>query len=1349
MNVLACQTCVLTRQGNRRFSDFPIALPDMVRGITDWTHNATYAPLRDFDDTVQTDETAFPMRIGKWSNVSLSTPFAIGGMQFIALAVTETTDVCKRYLGCSTKYTELVVITKYNASLAKFEQHQRLLLDTSAVAIEHMHIENTNALNSARDYLAIANSEPLRGSNVNVYFWNSSTQLFVFRQTLSTDLPGSNRYVVGSPRSLKHFFVSDPGIHFLAVAFHFVQTSQSAAVFKTESYIYSWVQEGRTVMEDGTIDPGLGFQVFQLLRTNGASSFSHLQIPCDCQEAREKHAVEEVCVGPLDILTVTNSFVSVADGSGESSEARSAGAGAQIWRFRARFPNMDASMWRLHGNVGVFELLQSLHNEPTIASASFRIEQQGCFFAYLCRNSSLSLPAGAEWKGQGEIGGSIHLWEYKGGPAPRSCLKWNASDCAFARIQVAGRPSESKFSHLQTLGRSMPHQMSRGPYSCSSDSMGCIVGAQSLRHVKSSGEHYLVIAQSVCEPGMLQEGCNAKTEHGRLEVRSTVLQWDSDARQMGELLSITGSASRIYRSESIATSEERRLHSYPFRFPAGRAASFSTAQIPVGEGPTKRHDRTLLILASRTAGAILYDWEFPVISGLNGSSSVLSAIAGARYNTTFASMTPPADKRHASSAGANWRSAPNISLANALPHAPEYVYVLSQIDRALVTLEKREVLDMFGNIRSQLAISKIIQTQAQDTRPETTSRDLDLRGASSLRFVMVPHDQTSAGLANGNDIPFKPAIAAVTRAARGEKLCGPFAAGPCQSLQMSVENAPGQTCDMLAAMPHVTPNGTVVLETNADRIGTCTFQVVSHDSSSAQIPGPGVSSARTFSVTVRAVNDQPRFDVVDVHGQENARNQSLVFAVNVTPGVTLRSSQLRGLGEDSSGIRFHLIQTSCFIKVRLDSSWDHLSAAEIAARYEASRQIVTEGYVYEGPYVTCRAPEAQSLSDGGLLWRPGSEPKPRFVYSSDGMFGTVHFESQPNAIGFAEFQAVLIDDTEPSSAATGAINTSEVKMFRIWVEHTNEQPRFRPRVQHSEIFSPPSFVGSPLARQSVTQVSASEKQVFAVNYVSACSGHGDDVSGMLADLAFDNQTNLEFLVLEKLRLKSQCPADEREQRYLFHIVSLEAHSGNFAGSNRDLTRNGGDLFEPHTAEIRCELSALEDSRSEIAAQFEFEYLDAKRFNADPAVVAALKAKADSVFTIDLSTNITVVYPEIDILGLGGRWEAEEARLTEEYCSYCLGGLCMGYCLDGQDGCRGGTCKDKVDVTDGVVADRLQAVDVDGDGKISPDEAQKASDSVFSNVLGLGGVSELFLHLDTSRDSVLDTAELRAYLLELE
>ena len=1470
---------------NSRFSEYPIALPDMVRGITDWTHNSTYAPLQDFDDHVQTNDAAFPMRIGEWNNVSLSSPFVIGRLRFVALAVTELTDVCKRYEGCARTYSELVVITKYNASLSRFEPHQRLLQDTSAVAIEHMRIPDTNAVNSARDYLAIANSQPRKGSNVNVYFWNVSSQLFVLRQQLSTELPGSRRYVVGSPRGLKYFFVSDPGIHFLAVAFYFAQTRQSVTVFRTESYVYSWVHEGRTVMEDASIDPGLGFQVFQLLRTDGATSFSHLQIPCDCQQARVSQGAEEACEAPIDILTVTNSLTSRSDGRGGSHEAGRSNAGAQIWRFRARVQNTDSSMWRLHGNVGVFQLLQSLIIGPTISSASFQIEQQGCFLAYLCRNSSLELPGGAEWKRQGEIGGSITLWEYKGGAAPRPCLEHsgeNASGCAFTRIQVAGRPNETEPVYLQTLGRSVPHQMSRGPYSCSPESLGCIVGAQSLRHMKSSGEHYLVIAQSVCEPELTQERCNDKTEHGKLEVRSTVLQWDRDARQMNELLSISSTASRTLRGESIATSEERRLHSYPFRFPAGRASTFSATEIPVGQGPTKRHDRTLLILSSRTAGAIVYDWDFPVVSGLNGSSSVLSAIAGATFDSTMS----PADKwgqRAPILSVANWCSSPVISLENVLPKAPEYVYVLSQIDRALMTLEKRPVLDVFGNVRSQLAITKTLQARerapgenvsAANEHREKTSRDLDLRGASALRFVMIPHAGTSddgdgkltreeyssgfdiidadpkdgfitkkelgaesiapfslldkddgklsraeyeagfgifdfdgdgyiskAALSRGGNIQFRPVIAAVTRAARGEKLCGPFAAGPCQSLQMSVQQAQGDTCDMLAATPQVTPNGTVLLETKGDRIGTCTFQVVTRDSSyDSQIPGAGVSSAHTFRITVRAVNDQPRFDVVDVYGRETVVvvNQSLVFAYNATPGATLRSSQLLSLGEVSPGIRFHLVETYCFIKVRLNMSWDQLSPKEILERYEAAQLIRTEGYTYDGPYAPCTTPEAKDVSDEGLLWAAGSEPQAHFMYSSDGMFGTVQFAARQNAIGFAEFQAVLIDNTEPSSALTGAVNTSEAKTFRIWVRHSNERPSFSQRVVHGDVFSPPSVAGSPLSRP------ATEKEIFAVDRVSACSLGGESVNMPKNGLKWQNiglfqpsegrqltspklaaalQTKLEFteeewamfgishlqmddfiksgssffkpdqpnllLVLEKLRLKSKCPVDERDQRYLFHVFSLEAHSGNFEGSNADVTRNGGDLFEPHSAEIRCDFSALAIERQPIFEKFESDYLLAKSKNKAPEIVAALKLKADSVYTIDLSTNVTVIYPDIDILGVGGRWEAEEDRLEEEYCAYCRAGLCLGYCLDGDNGCRGGTCKDKINVTNATVDRRFQAADRNGDSMISIDEALTASDSVFSDLLGFAGSSELFFSLDTSRDSFIDVAELRAYLIKAE
>ena len=106
----------------------------------------------------------------------------------------------------------------------------------------------------------------------------------------------------------------------------------------------------------------------------------------------------------------------------------------------------------------------------------------------------------------------------------------------------------------------------------------------------------------------------------------------------------------------------------------------------------------------------MYDWDFPVVSGLNGSSSVLSAIAGATFDTTMA----PAGKlgqRAPILSVANWCSSPVISLENVLPKAPEYVYVLSQIDRALMTLEKRPVLDVFGNVRSQLAITKTLQAR--------------------------------------------------------------------------------------------------------------------------------------------------------------------------------------------------------------------------------------------------------------------------------------------------------------------------------------------------------------------------------------------------------------------------------------------------------------------------------------------------------------------------------------------------------------------------------------------------------------------------------------------------------------
>ena len=63
---------------------------------------------------------------------------------------------------------------------------------------------------------------------------------------------------------------------------------------------------------------------------------------------------------------------------------------------------------------------------------------------------------------------------------------------------------------------------------------------------------------------------------------------------------------------------------------------------------------------------------------------------------------------------------------------------------------------------------------------------------------------------------------------------------------------------------------------------------------------------------------------------------------------------------------------------------------------------------------------------------------------------------------------------------------------------------------------------------------------------------------------------------------AQCTWDERDQRFLFHVVDMFALSGNFEARaiggqhaqtprevGRAMARDGGGFFEPHRVEIRC------------------------------------------------------------------------------------------------------------------------------------------------------------------------------------
>ena len=243
------------------------------------------------------------------------------------------------------------------------------------------------------DYLAVANNELRTDGNVNIYFWNVSTQQFVLMQRLSRSeaLPQSRKHSAASPSSLKYFYADNPGIHFLVVGFHFEQTLKGDKLHNTQSFIYSWIPEGRTTLEDGSVATGSGFRVFQLLRTNGAASISHIQMPCDCQAgaslARNQAKTGRgapPCDNSLHLLTVSNDFGGAGSDLGEGEPSLAGRAGAHIWIFRARALNSDSSMWRLRGDVGFFELVQSLPDLPEHLEHHLSHRASGVFFCISC-----------------------------------------------------------------------------------------------------------------------------------------------------------------------------------------------------------------------------------------------------------------------------------------------------------------------------------------------------------------------------------------------------------------------------------------------------------------------------------------------------------------------------------------------------------------------------------------------------------------------------------------------------------------------------------------------------------------------------------------------------------------------------------------------------------------------------------------------------------------------------------------------------------------------------------------------------------------------------------------------------
>jgi hypothetical protein len=104
---------------------------------------------------------------------------------------------------------------------------------------------------------------------------------------------------------------------------------------------------------------------------------------------------------------------------------------------------------------------------------------------------------------------------------------------------------------------------------------------------------------------------------------------------------------------------------------------------------------------------------------------------------------------------------------------------------------------------------------------------------------------------------------------------------------------------LLQGLPRIYANGTLSFTPREFQVGVATYRVRAMDSGeSDETHGGGNASLPQYlRLSVQPINQQPSFVPVNVYASANSGRQELVFAVNVTPGGTLRYSELEQVEE--------------------------------------------------------------------------------------------------------------------------------------------------------------------------------------------------------------------------------------------------------------------------------------------------------------------------------------------------------------------------------------------------------------------------------------------------------------------
>eukprot|EP00961_Rhodomonas_salina_P214285 2893953-Rhodomonas_salina.1 len=399
----------------------------------------------------------------------------------------------------------------WNATSLKYELFQELRAESSASDVEFFEVTNLDG--RLYSYLAVAN---LRGG-IGVYVWDAARSMFAMHHAVpAVSLPynvtsgcicrcsqpdacgacfgalftyfpqcppgqAGCQYtdLVLSPRKLKHFTVAQTGEHFLAVANYNSVGSTCTDVF---SMVYRWNGDAPRSSRQGEAVWGYGFEAFQALDTHGALDVDFV-------------AVESAGAATRNMLFVAN----FAEGG--------PGSVAMVWE---HVPYLYNHL--LQARAGRFELRQSIPAQGVSAVHPFRVGDDGYFLAVANRQTA-------------PFTGDIAVYSV----SPQ-LLKWNGTMFElYQTLEFASIPDETSYFPDPPPAPNV----SAVPGPPTWTSLSNLAGATSFTYFQDvDGEHYLLVAQSFCDPLTNRSACSSIVS----QPQSTILQWDTTEKIFTEML---------------------------------------------------------------------------------------------------------------------------------------------------------------------------------------------------------------------------------------------------------------------------------------------------------------------------------------------------------------------------------------------------------------------------------------------------------------------------------------------------------------------------------------------------------------------------------------------------------------------------------------------------------------------------------------------------------------------------------------------------------------------------------------------------------------------------------------------